>query len=248
VRSSVLASRAPSPASRAPSPLRSPVLQTNDKLLSPASPTFDDKAFLPSSTEKDKIPHPHPETDGETTETLHTLTVPAVLPFSYELRTSFERPQTQQPGLIDPDTFEEGYAEPRGVAIVDVSLGMEGQWDVEVVGIGFELSVSELGCMGNRTDQECSQSGSSYVVLDDTLVANADLFPMGRSRLVTFGICLTELQSGPRAIVLPRHCAYKHTSTKVRTILLKPRIRTYRLELSGFNGNGEQVSALPCTS
>ncbi|KAG9089857.1 hypothetical protein FRC07_012245, partial [Ceratobasidium sp. 392] len=48
VRSSSIApSRPPSPSSRAPSPLRSPALQTADGLLSAASPTIKDKAFLP---------------------------------------------------------------------------------------------------------------------------------------------------------------------------------------------------------
>ncbi|KAG9086628.1 hypothetical protein FRC06_003000 [Ceratobasidium sp. 370] len=156
VRSSTVASRAPS---RAQSPLRSPVVQTADGLLSPASPATDDKAFLPSSAEKDKIPQP--ELDADTTETLHTLTVSAVLPFSTTLRANFERPQTKQPGLLDLGTFEQGYAEPRNVAVVDVSFGMEGQWDVEVTGIGFELA-----------------AGSGHSLLDDTLGANADLFPI----------------------------------------------------------------------
>ncbi|KAF8601607.1 hypothetical protein BDV93DRAFT_509874 [Ceratobasidium sp. AG-I] len=159
VRSTVLPSRAPTPSTRAPSPLRSPALQAADGLLSPASPTLDNKAFLPSSTEKDKTPAP--DLDVDTTETLHTLTVPAMLPFTHTLRTAFERPKLSQPELLDPETFEEEYAEPRNVAVVDVSLGMEGPWDVEVLGIEFELS-----------------SGSPHVVLDDTLVGNADLFPL----------------------------------------------------------------------
>lgn len=139
VRSTVLASRAPTPSSRAPSPRRSPVLQTADGLLSPASPTLDNKAFLPSSTDKDKTPAP--DVDNDTTETLHTLTVPSTVPFTHTLRTVFERPKASQPGLLDPDSFEEEYAEPRNVAAVDLSLGMEGQWDVEVLGIEFKLAV-----------------------------------------------------------------------------------------------------------
>ncbi|KAG9082241.1 hypothetical protein FRC07_014267, partial [Ceratobasidium sp. 392] len=111
------------------------------------------------STEQDKTPSL--ELDNDTTETLHTLTVPVVLPFTTTLRTTYERPLTKQPGLLDLDTFESGYAEPRNVAIVDVSFGMEGEWDVEVTGIGFELS-----------------AGSSHLLLDDTLGANADLFPI----------------------------------------------------------------------
>ncbi|KAG8739213.1 hypothetical protein FRC10_005870 [Ceratobasidium sp. 414] len=158
VRSSTVASRAPSPVSRAQSPLRSPVLQTADGLLSPASPATEDKAFLPSSAEKDRI---QPEPDADITETLHTLTVPAVLPFSTTLRANFERPHTKQPGLLDLGTFEQGYAEPRNVAVVDVSFGMEGEWDVEVTGIEFEFA-----------------AGSSHLLLDDTLGTNADLFPI----------------------------------------------------------------------
>lgn len=143
VRSTVLPSRAPTPSSRAHSPLRSPVLQTADGLLSPASPTFDNKAFLPSSTNKDRTAAL--DADSDTTETLHTLTVPTLSPFTHTLRTTFERPKASQPGLLDPDTFEEEYLEPRNVAVVDVSLEMEGPWDVEVLGIEFELAVRKNG-------------------------------------------------------------------------------------------------------
>ncbi|KAG8794879.1 hypothetical protein FRC12_020516 [Ceratobasidium sp. 428] len=169
VRSSVAA---PSrPPSRAPSPARSPVLQTLDGHLSPASPTIKDKAFLPGSTEKDKTPPP--EQDNDTTETLHTLTVSATLPFTTTLRTNYERPLTKQPGLLDLDTFEQGYVEPRNVVVVDVSFGMEGEWDVEITGIGFELA-----------------EGSNYLMLDDTLGVNADLFPMGWSKGDSFSTTL----------------------------------------------------------
>ncbi|QRV97868.1 trafficking protein particle complex subunit 11 [Ceratobasidium sp. AG-Ba] len=156
VRSSVLVSRAPS---RAPSPLRSPILQTSDGLLSPASPNMKNKASLPGSADKDKAAHP--ESDGDTTETLHTLTIPAVLPFSTLLRTTYERPNQPQPGLLDVPTFEQDYEEVRNIAIVDVSFGMEGEWGVEVTGVGFELA-----------------PGSKHVMLNNTLGSNADLFPI----------------------------------------------------------------------
>ncbi|QRV83766.1 trafficking protein particle complex subunit 11 [Ceratobasidium sp. AG-Ba] len=137
VRSSVLVSRAPS---RAPSPLRSPILQTSDGLLSPASPNVENKASLPGSADKDKAAHL--ESDEDTTETLHTLIIPA-------------------PGLLDVATFKQDYEEVRNIGIVDVSFGMEGEWDVEVTGVGFELA-----------------PGCKHVMLYNTLESNADLFPI----------------------------------------------------------------------
>ncbi|QRW12406.1 trafficking protein particle complex subunit 11 [Ceratobasidium sp. AG-Ba] len=148
VRSSVLVSRAPS---RAPSPLRSPILQTSDGLLSPASPNVENKASLPGSADKDKAAHL--ESDEDTTETLHTLIIPAVLPFSTLLRTTYERPNQPSPA--------QDYEEVRNIGIVDVSFGMEGEWDVEVTGVGFELA-----------------PGCKHVMLYNTLESNADLFPI----------------------------------------------------------------------
>jgi hypothetical protein len=137
VRSGIVASRAPSPTG---SPKRAPIplSPTNDKLLSPSSPTYEDKAFLPPSKNLAG------ESDRETTETLHMLTIPAVLPFTHSTQAKYERPRTPQPGLLDPETFEAGYMEPRNVAVVDFGLNMEGISDVVVQDIGFELAVSVL--------------------------------------------------------------------------------------------------------
>ncbi|CAE6461506.1 unnamed protein product [Rhizoctonia solani] len=166
VRSGVVSSRAPSPSA---SPQRTviPLSPTNDKLLSPSSPTYEDKAFLPSST------HLPAESDKETAETLHMLTVPAVVPFSHSASVVYEKAQVSQRDLLDPETFMPGYVEPRNIAVVNFGLTMDGISDVIIQDIRFEL-----------------KENSPHLLLDNTLDALSDAFPMEWTKEDSFATSL----------------------------------------------------------
>ncbi|GAB1526652.1 hypothetical protein RhiTH_009824 [Rhizoctonia solani] len=153
VRSGVVSSRAPSP-SASPQRTAIPLSPTNDKLLSPSSPTYEDKAFLPSSM---NIPA---ESDKETTETLHMLTIPAVIPFSHSTSVIYERPQTSPHSLLDPATFMPGYMEPQNVAVVNFGLTMDGSSEITIQDIRFQL-----------------ERKSIHSLLDNTLDALHNIFP-----------------------------------------------------------------------
>ncbi|KAB5589557.1 Glutathione transferase omega-1 [Ceratobasidium theobromae] len=182
VRSAVPVSRAPSP-SGSPQRVPIPLSPTNDKLLSPSSPTYEDKAFLPSSKNLGA---------EETTETLHMLTVPAVWPFGHSTQTRFERPRGPRPGLLDSETFESGYKEPRNVAVVDFKLNLEGVWDIVVEDIGFEL-----------VDK------SPHVLLESSLESTTGVFPLGeiayRSRVVLIEVEWTEGDSFAGVLWIQTH-------------------------------------------
>ncbi|KAJ1300005.1 hypothetical protein OPQ81_011839 [Rhizoctonia solani] len=154
VRSGVVSSRAASP-STSPHRTAIPLSPTNDKLLSPTSPTYEDKAFLPSSKD---LPA---ESDKETTETLHMLTVPAILPFSNTASVIFERPGEPRQGLLDPETFAPEYVEPRNVAVVNFGLSMDGDSGIIVQDIKFEL-----------------KENLPYSIVDNTLNNLREAFPM----------------------------------------------------------------------
>ncbi|KAF8752579.1 Foie gras liver health family 1 [Rhizoctonia solani] len=154
VRSGVVSSRAPSP-SASPQRTTIPLSPTNDKLLSPSSPTYEDKAFLPSSM---NIPA---ESDKETAETLHMLTIPAVIPFSHSTSVIYERPQTSPHSLLDPATFMPGYMEPQNVAVVNFGLTMDGSSEITIQDIRFQL-----------------ERKSIHSLLDNTLDALHNIFPM----------------------------------------------------------------------
>ncbi|EUC61804.1 glutathione transferase omega-1 [Rhizoctonia solani AG-3 Rhs1AP] len=154
VRSGVVSSRVASP-SASPQRTAIPLSPTNDKLLSPTSPKYEDKAFLPSSKD---LPA---ESDKETTETLHMLTILAVLPFSNIASVVYERPQAPRCSLLDPETFTPEYIEPRNVAVVNFGLTMEGDSDIIVHNIQFEL-----------------KKNSPHSLIDNTLDALQDVFPM----------------------------------------------------------------------
>jgi hypothetical protein len=110
--------------------------------VSPSSPTL---ATVPSpqqsSSSRPASPS-QPEAEPElepATEHLHTLTVPAILPF----RVSFDsrRFPSRQPrrSLLDPSGFEEGGEwEKEEEAGVTLKVDTIGDWDVEVVEVKFK--------------------------------------------------------------------------------------------------------------
>ncbi|KAG8690818.1 hypothetical protein FRC11_008923 [Ceratobasidium sp. 423] len=154
VRSGVISSRAASP-SASPQRTAIPLSPTNDKLLSPSSSTYEDKAFLPNSQ---NLPA---ESDKETTETLHMLTIPVAFPFSNSAFVVYERPEALCRGLLDPETFTPGYVEPRNVAVVNFGLTMDGDSDIVVQDIQFGL-----------------EENSPHSLIDNTLDTLRDVFPM----------------------------------------------------------------------
>ncbi|KAH7329744.1 Foie gras liver health family 1-domain-containing protein [Rhizoctonia solani] len=166
VRSGVISSRAASP-SASPQRTAIPLSPTNDKLLSPTSPTYEDKAFLPSSK---NLPA---ESDKETTETLHMLTIPVTLPFSNSASVVYERPEVPRHGLLDPETFTLGYVEPRNVAVVNFGLIMDGDSDIIVHDIRFEL-----------------KENSPHSLIDNTLDALHDVFPLEWAKEDSFATSL----------------------------------------------------------
>lgn len=82
------------------------------------------------------------EMDDDSTETLHTLTVPAVEPFRINYDVAYRRSTQEWQGLADLKTFGGDYWDGRGgEAVINVRIECPGPWPIEVEGVVLEREV-----------------------------------------------------------------------------------------------------------
>lgn len=82
------------------------------------------------------------EINDDSTETLHTLTVPAVEPFLINYDVAYRRSTQEWQGLADLKTFSGDYWDGRGgEAVINVRIECPGPWPIEVEGVVLEREV-----------------------------------------------------------------------------------------------------------
>lgn len=82
------------------------------------------------------------EINDDSTETLHTLTVPAVEPFVINYDVAYRRSTQEWQGLADLKTFSGDYWDGRGgEAVINVRIECPGPWPIEVEGVVLEREV-----------------------------------------------------------------------------------------------------------
>ena len=82
------------------------------------------------------------EIHDDSTETLHTLTVPAVEPFRINYDVTYRRSTQEWQGLADLKTFSGDYWDGRGgEAVINVRIECPGPWPIEVEGVVLEREV-----------------------------------------------------------------------------------------------------------
>jgi hypothetical protein len=96
----------------------------------------------PPGEQGGKVEGADDELDHDSTETLHTLTVPAVEPFRISHDVIYRRSTQEWVGLADLKTFDGDYWDNRGGdAVVNVRIECPGPWPVEIEGVVLEREV-----------------------------------------------------------------------------------------------------------
>ena len=94
---------------------------------------------------EDGVDESKDEMDYDSTETLHTLTVPAVEPFRIHYDVVYRRSTQEWAGLADLKTCDGDYWDDRGgEAVINVRIECPGPWPIEVEGVVLEREVRIL--------------------------------------------------------------------------------------------------------
>jgi len=115
----------------------------------------------PPGDQERKIEGTDDEMDHDSTEILHTLTVPVVEPFRISHDVVYRRSTQEWVGLADLKTFDGDYWDNRGGdAVVNVGIECPGPWPVEIDGVVLER-----------------EHGLAAKIIDSALEHDVDLFP-----------------------------------------------------------------------